>query len=383
MQIPFHVPFYDEDDARALSSAVQSGKLVGDGPATKQASALLASLLHVNHVLLTTSCTHALELAMMALNLQPDDEVIVPSFTFVSSTNAILRQRARPVFADIRPDTLTLGATEVSTHLTPRTRAIMPIVYAGVSADVDPIMALAAARNIMVVEDAAQGIGAGYRGRPAGTTGHMGCFSFHETKNFSTGEGGAFVTNDDELMAKAEIVREKGTNRKQFLLGLVDKYTWVDTGSSFLPPDSMAALLMSQLSKRDLIQRRRKEIFERYAGEFARLADQGKLMLPVIPEYAISNYHIFHVLLETETVRNRAIAFFRELGIGTTFHYLPLHLSPMGRRIGYTEGDFPVTESVSGRLLRLPIYPSLTDDAVAHVIRTMNGFFSHRMTSHD
>ena len=376
MQIPFHVPFYDEDDARALSSAVQSGKLVGDGPATKQASALLASLLHVNHVLLTTSCTHALELAMMTLNLQPDDEVIVPSFTFVSSTNAILRQRARPVFADIRPDTLTLGATEVRTRLTSRTRAIMPIVYAGVSADVDPIMALAAARNIVVVEDAAQGIGAGYRGRPAGTTGHMGCFSFHETKNFSTGEGGAFVTSDDELMAKAEIVREKGTNRKQFLLGLVDKYTWVDTGSSFLPPDSMAALLMSQLSKRDLIQRRRKEIFERYAGEFARLADQGKMMLPVIPDYVASNYHIFHVLLESETVRNRAIAFFREHDIGTTFHYLPLHLSPVGRRIGYTEGDFPVTESVSGRLLRLPIYPSLTDDAVAHVIRTMNEFFA-------
>lgn len=376
MQIPFHVPFYDEDDARALSSAVQSGKLVGDGPATKQASALLASLLHVNHVLLTTSCTHALELAMMTLNLQPDDEVIVPSFTFVSSTNAILRQRARPVFADIRPDTLTLGAAEVRTHLTARTRAIMPIVYAGVSADVDPIMALAAARNIVVVEDAAQGIGAGYRGRPAGTTGHLGCFSFHETKNFSTGEGGAFVTNDDELMAKAEIVREKGTNRKQFLLGLVDKYTWVDTGSSFLPPDSMAALLMSQLSKRNLIQRRRKEIFERYTGEFARLADQGNMMLPVIPDYAASNYHIFHVLLETETVRNRAIAFFREHDIGTTFHYLPLHLSPMGRRIGYTEGDFPVTESVSGRLLRLPIYPSLTDDAVTHVMRTMNEFFA-------
>jgi len=376
MQIPFHVPFYDEDDARALSSAVRSGKLVGDGPATKQASAFLASLLHVNHVLLTTSCTHALELAMMTLNLQPDDEVIVPSFTFVSSTNAILRQRARPVFADIRPDTLTLGATEVRTHLTGRTRAIMPIVYAGVSADVDPIMALAAARNIVVVEDAAQGIGAGYRGRPAGTTGHMGCFSFHETKNFSTGEGGAFVTNDDELMTKAEIVREKGTNRKQFLLGLVDKYTWVDTGSSFLPPDSMAALLMSQLSKRDLIQRRRKEIFERYTGEFARLADQGNLMLPVIPDYAASNYHIFHVLLESETVRNRAIAFFREHDIGTTFHYLPLHLSPVGRRIGYTEGDFPVTESVRGRQLRLPIYPSLTDDAVAHVMRTMNEFFA-------
>lgn len=376
MQIPFHVPFYDEDDARAMTAAVQSGRLVGDGPATQKATAVVASLLHVKHALLTTSCTHALELAMMTLDLQAGDEVIVPSFTFVSSTNAILRQCARPVFADILPDTLTLGRAGVEKHLSSRTRAIMPIVYAGISPDIDPIMFIAAARGIFVVEDAAQGIGAEYRGRPAGTTGHMGCFSFHETKNISTGEGGAFVTNDDQLMNRAEIVREKGTNRKQFMLGLVDKYTWIDTGSSFLPPDSMAALLMSQLTKQDFIQRKRKTIFERYMDDCAPLAARGCLTLPVLPAYATSNYHIFHVLMETEAVRNRAIAHFRDKGIGTAFHYLPLHLSPVGRRLGYTDGDFPVTESVSGRLLRLPLYPSLTEDAVVYVMRTMHQLFA-------
>jgi dTDP-4-amino-4,6-dideoxygalactose transaminase len=237
-------------------------------------------------------------------------------------------------------------------------------------------MALAAPRSITVVEDAAQGIAARYRGRPAGTTGHMGCFSFHETKNFSTGEGGAFVTQDDDLMRRAEILREKGTNRKQFMLGLVDKYTWVDAGSSFLPPDTMAALLESQLAKREFVQSRRKVIHERYSEFFRGLGKRGALTLPVIPSFVESNHHIYHVLMESETVRNRALTFFRDHGIGTTFHYLPLHLSPMGRAMGYGDGDFPVTESVSGRLLRLPIYPSLTDEHQAYVIRTMEEFFS-------
>jgi dTDP-4-amino-4,6-dideoxygalactose transaminase len=376
MKIPFHVPVYDDRDAAALAQTISSGSLVGDGPATRRATALLAGELGVRHVLLTPSCTHALELAMMSLTIEPGDEVIVPSFTFVSSTNAILRRGARVIFADIDPATLTLTPEEVSAHLSMRTRAIMPVVYAGVSPDLDPIMALAASRPITVVEDAAQGIAARYRGRPAGTTGHMGCYSFHETKNFSTGEGGAFVTQSDDLMRRAEIIREKGTNRKQFMLGLVDKYTWVDTGSSFLPPDTMAALLESQLAKREFVQSRRRVIHERYSGSFLGLAQRGALTLPVIPPFVESNHHIYHVLMESETVRNRALTFFREHGIGTTFHYLPLHLSPMGRAMGYGDGDFPVTESVSGRLLRLPIYPSLTDEQQAYVITTMEKFFS-------
>jgi dTDP-4-amino-4,6-dideoxygalactose transaminase len=376
MNIPFHVPLYDEGDAAALVAALQSGKLVGDGPLTVGASEMLRSMLGVRHVLLTTSCTHALELAMMVLDLKAGDEVLVPSFTFVSTTNAILRERARCVFVDIRSDTLTMDIADLERRITDRTRAIIPVVYAGVSPDMDGIMSIAARKGICVVEDAAQGIAASYRGRPAGTCGDMGCFSFHETKNFSTGEGGAFVTKDDDLARRAEIIREKGTNRKQFLLGLVDKYTWVDTGSSFLPPDTMAALLCSQLKKRERIQKRRKEIHEHYSSSFEPLAVQGRLMLPTIPETVDSNYHIYYVLLESEAVRNNAIAYFRERGIGTTFHYLPLHLSPVGRTMGYHEGDFPVTESVSGRLLRLPIYPSLTEEHQTAVIRTMLEFLA-------
>lgn len=376
MKIPFHVPVYDDADAAALAQSIASGSLVGDGPATRRATGALARDLGVRHALLTPSCTHALELAMMTVDLEPGDDVIVPSFTFVSSTNAILRRGARVVFADVDPATLTLTPDEVRARITPRTRAVMPVVYAGVSPDIDPIMALAAPRSIVVIEDAAQGIAALYRGRPAGTTGHMGCFSFHETKNFSTGEGGAFVTNDDALIQRAEIMREKGTNRKQFMLGLVDKYTWVDVGSSFLPPDSMAALLESQMAKRERIQARRRAIFARYSEAFTPLAQQGRLVLPVIPAYAVSNHHLYHVLMQDESTRNRALAFFREKEIGTTFHYLPLHLSPMGRAMGYAEGDFPVTESVSGRLLRLPIYPSLTEEDQDRVIGAMKEFFA-------
>lgn len=376
MKIPFHIPVYDETDAAAVAQTIASGSLVGDGPVTRRATAVLAQDLGVKHALLTPSCTHALELAMMVLTLEPGDEVIVPSFTFVSSTNAILRRGAKVKFADVDPATLTLTAELVQPHLGPRTRAIMPVVYAGVSPDMDPIMAIAAPRSIVVVEDAAQGVAAQYRGRPAGTTGHMGAFSFHETKNYSTGEGGAFVTNDDALMQRAEIMREKGTNRKQFMLGLVDKYTWVDVGSSFLPPDSMAALLESQLAKRERIQARRRTIFERYSAAFSGHAQQGRLTLPVIPPYVASNHHIYHVLMESEAVRNRALAFFRERGIGTTFHYLPLHLSPMGRSMGYGDGDLPVTEAASARLIRLPIYPGLTNGQQDAVIAAMKEFFS-------
>jgi dTDP-4-amino-4,6-dideoxygalactose transaminase len=376
MRIPFHIPFYGDDDIAALTSALRAGTLVGDGPNTVRASGILRSLLGVRHVLLTTSCSHALELAMMALNLKPGDEVAVPSFTFVSTVNAVLRERARCVFVDIRPDTLTMDPGDLERRITERTKAIIPVVYAGISPAMDALMTLARARGICVVEDAAQGISATYKGRPAGTTGDMGCYSFHETKNYSTGEGGAFVTNDDTLAQRAEIIREKGTNRKQFLLGLVDKYTWVNTGSSFLPPDSMAALLVSQLDKRETIQKLRNEIHDRYNQGFTELVRQGRITLPTIPDSVVSNYHIYYVLMENEALRNRALAFFREHGIGTTFHYLPLHVSPMGRSMGYHEGDFPVTESVCGRLLRLPIYPSLTGEQQAEVIRTMHEFFA-------
>lgn len=376
MKIPFHRPVYDQQDEQALLGSFRSGKIVGDGEQTARASAHLAALLDVPHVLLTPSCTHALELALLTLRLQPGDEVIVPSFTFVSSTNCILRAGGKIVFADIVPETLTLDPADVARKITPRTRAIMPVIYAGVSADLNALLGLARGRSIEIVEDAAQGIGASYRGRPAGTTGAIGCFSFHETKNYSTGEGGAFVTSNTDYMTRAEILREKGTNRKQFLLGLVDKYTWVDVGSSYLPPDFTGALLCSQLDKMESIQRRRAAIYNRYQKELAPLQARGWMTLPTLPPDVESNHHIFWTLLRDEGTRNRAIAFLREHGIGTTFHYLPLHLSPVGRSLGGKPGDCPVTESVSERLLRLPIYPSLTDDEQSAVIAALSEFLN-------
>jgi len=375
MKIPFHRPVYDQRDECALVDSLRSGKIVGDGELTRRASEKLASLLNVPHVLLTPSCTHALELAMLTLRLQPGDEVIVPSFTFVSSTNCVMRAGGRVVFADILPDTLTVDPASVAQKIGPRTRAIMPVVYAGVSPDLDALGALAQKHSIEIVEDAAQGVGALYRGRAAGTTGVMGCYSFHETKNYSTGEGGAFVTTNAKYMALAEVIREKGTNRKQFMQGLVDKYTWVDVGSSYLPPDFTGALLLSQLEKMEWIQQQREAVYRRYLAELSPLQKRGLLTLPVIPPGVKSNHHIFHVLLADEALRNRAVAFFRAHDIGTSFHYLPLHLSPVGQSLGCRPGDFPVTESISGRLLRLPIYPALTEGEQSEVIATMNQFF--------
>jgi dTDP-4-amino-4,6-dideoxygalactose transaminase len=313
---------------------------------------------------------------MMVLRLKPGDEVIVPSFTFVSTTNCILRAGGTVVFADILPDTLTIDPRDMEARITPATRALLPVVYAGVAPQMDRILEIARRHSLVVIEDAAQGVGAFFRGRPVGTIGDMGCFSFHETKNYSTGEGGAFVTSNEEFLQRAEIIREKGTNRKQFLQGLVDKYTWVDVGSSFLPPDTVGAMLLSQLAKRDAIQATRKAIFERYNEEFAPLASRGLLILPTLPPETATNHHIYHVLLNDAATRNRAIAFFRSRGITTTFHYLPLHLSPVGRTLGYSEGDFPVTESVSERLLRLPIYPALTREEQTCVIATMKEFLA-------
>jgi dTDP-4-amino-4,6-dideoxygalactose transaminase len=376
MKIPFHCPAYDHQDEQALLESFRSRTIVGDGPQTRRAAQKLADLLKVPHVLLTPSCTHALELAMLVLRLRPGDEVVIPSFTFVSSANCILRAGGQVVFADIVPDTLTLDPADVARKLSPRTRAIMPVVYAGVSPDLASLVDLVRGRPIEIVEDAAQGVGAAYRGRPAGTTGGIGCYSFHETKNLSTGEGGVFITANEEYMLSAEIIREKGTNRKQFLQGLVDKYTWVDVGSSYLPPDLMGALLLSQLAKLDATQRKREAIYRRYLAELAPLQDRGLLNLPVIPPDVQSNYHIFHVLFPDEQTRSRAIAFFRAREIGTAFHYLPLHLSPVGRSLGYGPGDCPVTESVSGRLLRLPIYPSLSADGQSTVIAAMFDFLN-------
>jgi dTDP-4-amino-4,6-dideoxygalactose transaminase len=374
MTVPFHQPLYDRQDEEALLSSLRTGKIVGDGERTRMASERLSSLLNEPHVLLTPSCTHALELAMLVLDMKPGDEVIVPSFTFVSSTNCVLRAGARVVFADISPDTLTIDPEDVERKLTGRTRAIIPVVYGGVSPNLEALESLVRNRGVAIVEDAAQGVGASYRGRPAGTTGEIGCYSFHETKNLSTGEGGAFATKNDDYMARAEIIREKGTNRKQFLQGLVDKYTWVAVGSSYLPPDLVGALLLSQLDKQDFIQQRRAAIYRRYQEELEPLQQRGLITLPVIPADVQSNHHLFYILFADRPTRDSAIAYFRSRGIATTFHYLPLHLSPVGQSLGCAAGDCPVTESVSGRLLRLPIYPTLSGEQQSAVIATLFEF---------
>ncbi len=374
MDIPFHRPLYDESDEAAVLAALRSEKIVGDGDFTQRASKRLAEMLGARHVLLTTSCTHAMELAMMVLRIQRGDEVIVPSFTFVSTTNCVLRQGARLVFSDIRPDTLTLDADDLERKVSSRTRAVISIVYGGVTPDMDRLLQIVRAHSITLVEDAAQGLGVTYKRRPAGTMGDIGCLSFHESKNLSTGEGGALVTNNTALAERAEIIREKGTNRKQFLKGLVNQYTWVDIGSSFLPSDLISALLYSQLAKAERVTQQRETIHRHYTEAFMPLARAGKLTLPTIPAEVSSNYHIFYVLMNDETIRNRAIEFFRTRRIGVTFHFLPLHLSPLGRTMGCTEGDCPVTESVCGRLLRLPIYPSLTQQQQDRVISTMMEF---------
>ncbi len=366
--IPFNrAEFGDREEAYALE-ALRSGKTSGDGPFGKRAEALLAEELGAPRVLLTTSCTHALEMTALLLDLEPGDEVIVPSFTFVSTVNAFVLRGARPVFVDVREDTLNLNEELLEDAITDRTRAIYVVHYAGVACDMDRITAVASARGIPVIEDNAHGVFASYRGRPLGTFGAVATLSFHETKNYTCGEGGALILNDASMVERAEIIREKGTNRSRFLRGQVDKYTWVDVGSSYILSDTLAGVLLAQLERREEIRQRRAAIWERYHAGLRLWARAGGALLPTVPEECGQGYHLFYVLMPTATERNDALDSLRAQGISATFHYLPLHLSDVGRRFGYIDGDLPVTESVSERLLRLPFYNGLTEADQGRVI---------------
>jgi dTDP-4-amino-4,6-dideoxygalactose transaminase len=370
--IPFNLPFFNGRVLDEIRVAVESGATGGDGPICKEVEQKLRTLISAHSVLLTTSGTHALEMAMMLLRLKPGDEVIVPSFTFVSTANAIIRAGGRPVFCEINERTLTANPADIGQRITARTKAVIPVHYAGVAAEMDEIMEIAKARNLSVVEDAAQGVNARYKGRYLGTIGDCGAFSFHVTKNYISGEGGAFVTQDENLARAAEIVREKGTNRSRFLRGEVDKYTWVDLGSSYVLSDLLAAVLKSQLSDLDLIGRERKRIHDGYMSGLKELEDRERLRLPVIPPYCDTNYHIFYILLGSEAERVSVSQKLKETGIGTTFHYVPLHSSPYARSALGTDGlRLPVTDRVYERLLRLPIYPQLTDEDVGRVIERL------------
>lgn len=368
IDIPFNKPYVDGRVLENIKKVIATGKISGDGPMCKAVEAQMRQLFSVKHALLTTSCTHALETAMLMLSLQPGDEVITPSFTFVSTANAIIRGGGKPVFCEINDRTQTMDVKDFERRITKRTKAVIPVHYAGVSAEMDEILAIARAHHLTVVEDAAQGVNAKYKGKFLGTIGDASAYSFHDTKNYVSGEGGAFTTNDDLFARKAEIIREKGTNRSNFLRGEVDKYTWVAHGSSYILSDLLAAVLKSQLDDLDEIQAQRKRVHDGYIRGLTDLERQERLRLPVIPSYCQSNYHIFYVLLQSEGERVRVMKQLKEFGINSTFHYVPLHSSPYAlKALGTKDLKLPVTDNVFSTLLRLPIYPQLRDAEVEYI----------------
>jgi len=374
-KIPFDKPFLTGKESDYIAQALAAGQIAADGAFTRHCAQLLEARFGIRKVLMTPSCTAALELAAMLCDLRPGDEAIMPSFTFVSTANAVMRVGARPVFVDIRPDTLNLDEERIEQAITPRTKAIFPVHYASVACEMNRIAALAATHGLKVVEDAAQGVNAFYHGRALGTLGHLGAYSFHHTKNYVCGEGGALCVNDEALVERAEIIREKGTNRSQFFRGVVDKYTWVDIGSSFLPSEISCAFLLAQLEAMDEITARRRTVYEFYQHHLAPLAEREWVQLPVTPPGCEINYHSFHILLADEKTRIELMADLKAHGISAVFHYVPLHASPRGRRLGYEAGDLPLTEDLSGRLLRLPFFCEITEAEQMQVVGQLAQFF--------
>jgi dTDP-4-amino-4,6-dideoxygalactose transaminase len=374
IRIPFNRPYLLGGEFEGMRAAFQGLTISEGGPFTRGCEELLQEITGSPAVLLTSSCTHALEMAALLLDVGPGDEVIVPSFTFTSTASAFAMRGARPVFIDIRPDTLNLDEALLPSLVSERTRAIVVMHYSGVACAMEPIMALARARGIPVVEDNAHGLMASYRGTRLGLFGCLATQSFHETKNVTCGKGGALLVNDPAYLPRALVIREKGTNRTQFMQGLVDKYTWVDLGSSYLPPDILSAFLLTQLQGRDRIQAARTRIWERYHRELASWADEQGVKQPVVPEGCEHAAHLYHLLLPDGDARNRFLAHLRADGILAVFHYVPLHTSPMGLRLGGKPGDCPVTESASARLVRLPLYTGMTESEQAQVIDRVRSF---------
>jgi dTDP-4-amino-4,6-dideoxygalactose transaminase len=351
-----------------VQQAIDQMHTAGDGPFTRKCQSILEAETGASKVLLTTSCTHALEMSALLLRIQDGDEVILPSFTFVSTANAFVLRGARPIFVDIRPDTLNMDENLVERAITSRTRAIVPVHYAGVGCEMDAILRIAGAHGIAVVEDNAHGLFGSYRGRPLGSFGCMATLSFHETKNCTCGEGGALVINSPDLIERAEILREKGTNRSRFFRGQVDKYTWVDIGSSYLPSDLLAAFLFAQLEARQQIQAKRRAVWERYSNGLQAWACDSGVRIPMVPAHCQQAFHMFYLLMPSVESRHDMIGHLRQRGIMSVFHYQPLHLSEVGRGHGGQAGDCPVTESVSDRLLRLPFFNDLEPAAQDSVI---------------
>ncbi len=374
IRIPFNRPFPTGAELDYIRSAIVAAKLSGDGVHTARCHSLLEKSLGIQKALLTTSCTHALEMAALLLDSGPEDEVMVPSFAFPSAANAFVLRGAKPVFVDIRADTLNIDENQIEQRITARTKAIFLVHYAGVGCEMDTIMAMARRHGIAVVEDNAHGLYGRYRGQYLGTLGQLATLSFHETKNFTCGEGGALLINDAQFNQRAEILREKGTDRSRFFRGEIDKYTWVDVGSSYLPSDLLAAFLRAQLEHRDQIQSMRRQIWEIYARELASWAKTNRVRLPFVPVECEQSYHMFHVIMPSFESRQALISHLAGLGILAVFHYLPLHLSPMGLRFGGRPGDCPVTEALADRLLRLPFFTGMSNSEQSQVIDAVGGF---------
>jgi dTDP-4-amino-4,6-dideoxygalactose transaminase len=372
--IPFNRPGLAGRELEYAADSVARGHISGDGFYTKRCHGLLEKAIGSGKALLTTSCTHALEMTALLLDVGADDEVIIPSFTFVSTANAYALRGARPVFADIRPDTLNLDERQLERLATPRTKAIVAVHYAGVGCEMDEILAFARPRGIAVIEDNAHGLFGSWRGRALGTFGTFATLSFHETKNVTCGEGGALLVNDPAHFDRAEVVREKGTDRSRFFRGQVDKYSWVDLGSSYLPSDLLAAFLAAQLEEREAIQASRRRIWERYVAGLAQWSAASGVKLPYVPSHCAQSFHMFYLLMPSLSARSGLIAHLKARDILSVFHYLPLHLSAMGRRFGGREGDCPVTEDVSGRLVRLPFYKDLSEHDQDRVVQAILEF---------
>ena len=373
-RIPFNRPTYLGHETDYIKESLANSHVSGDGEYSKKCHAFLEQSLGVPRALLTTSCTHALEMSALLLDIKPGDEVIVPSFTFVSSINAFVLRGAKPVFADIRPDTLNIDESQIHDLLTERTRAIVLVHYAGVACEMDAILKIAHAHDIAIVEDNAHALFSRYRGRYLGTFGALATQSFHETKNFTCGEGGALLINEPALVDRAEIIREKGTNRSRFYRGQIDKYTWVDLGSSYLPSDMLAAYLWAHFERAGEIQDRRKDIWDYYHLHIPDWAAAHGVGLPTIPEYVEQSYHMYYMLLPSLKIRTALINHLKRRGILSVFHYLPLHLSDMGRQFGGQVGECPVTEDVADRLLRLPFFHSLTREEQDEVLAALLSF---------
>lgn len=373
--IPFNKPFVTGRELEYIAAAVKNSRISGDGEFSKKCQTLMQDVFSAHKILLTTSCTSALEMGVLLCDLKPGDEVILPSFTFVSTANAFVIRGIVPRFVDIRPDTKNLDETLVEAAVCEKTRAIMPVHYAGVGCEMGTIMRLAKKYGLKVIEDAAQGVNATYNDKYLGTIGHLGAYSFHETKNYSSGEGGALVINSEEMVERAEILREKGTNRTEFSRGGVDKYTWVDIGSSYLPSDILAAFLYAQLEALDEINDMRKLAYQMYSDRLQPLAAEGLLELPVIPQACRTNYHMFYILVRDLDTRSALIAYLARKGILAVFHYVPLHDSPMGRKLGCGGTDLPVTQQISERLLRLPFYCDLKEAEINAICNEISAFY--------